>query len=397
MKGKIKQTRDRIVDYTKSTWDFIKEHPKEIIMVVGLGAGGYLLDKLTPRANAAQIKVRNVSWNEPQRKYDEFSQTISKTGDFYNEKFLTSEDNSHADDPTYILDAYTKEQNDPNLIGVNSKKQNTPGWNVYFEADIFITGPMSNDIEIIVVDANGLEHRKVIAYDVNNPSDFNEIPKDGTLFWKSLPPITSQPAGEYANWFVATPPIVPGDSAGPNETGKFEIGKLDGQNDYFDIKTISSQWLQTTEEGENYLEGDLNFDRIVNFKDFAIPAGYWWKTEDGNLISKLTTPALQGKYLKTFQEAMAKHFYGEDKVKPTRVAYLVMLPKKQRNNYGGIIPQLASKEQNIERKLQTPNNHQPTWARNQYLDDKLKLTKNYKAPTQNFSINTKQYQKRPAA
>ena len=78
--------------------------------------------------------------------------------------------------------------------------------------------------------------------------------------------------------------------------------------------------MQTTEKGENYLEGDLNFDRIVNFKDLAIMGEYWWMTESGEPISKVISPDVDGCYAREFQKSSIEKFYGKGKVKKVRIA-----------------------------------------------------------------------------
>ena len=223
------------------------------------------------KANASQIQARNVSFNGVD--YDEFRKTQMITGETFNESFLTSEDDSYIVS-TSVLDAYTKEPNDSNQISTNRKPPHTPGWFVYLGVNQFVLGPMSNDIEIIVDDANGLEHRKVITYDVNDSNTVYEVPKDGTLFWESLPPITNQPAGEYATWIVTTLPNVPGDIAGPNG-----VGKLDGKVDSYDLGALCDRWLDETSQDENYSWGDLDFSRMNNFRDFVVIANNYLKEE----------------------------------------------------------------------------------------------------------------------
>jgi hypothetical protein len=225
------------------------------------------------KANAAQIQARNVSFNGVD--YDEFRKTQMITGEAFNERFLTAEDDSYTVDPRSVLDAYTKEPNDANQISTNRKRFNTPGWFIYLGANQFVPGPMSNDIEIVIDNANGLEHRKVITYDVNNPNTVYDVPKNGTLFWEPLPPITNQPAGEYATWKIETPALVLGDIAGPNG-----IGELDGTVDAYDLKVIADEWLNETLVGENYNCSDVDYDRLTNFVDFSIIAGSWLKEEE---------------------------------------------------------------------------------------------------------------------
>ncbi len=322
MKEKIKKGLKKLAKFSKGTWNSVKNHPKEVIMVIGLGAGGYTLHESAPNAYAAdavEIQVNNVSWNGSD--YDYISDPVLYliTGDTFFERYVLGEDVDWILGLTNPnLTIHTQEPNDSNKMATSKKPPHNPGWAVYLGVKGSIAGPKSNEIEAIVNDANGLAHRKVIAYDKANSNTIHNIDKTlGVWTFITLPDIVNKQDETYAIWMVATPPNLPGDSAGPNG-----VGKLDGQNDYFDIDVIHSQWLQTTEEGENYLEGDLNFDRIVNFKDLAIPAGYWWMTEDGNPISKVFTPEHEGPYLAAFQESAIKNFY-DDKAKKVKVARLV--------------------------------------------------------------------------
>ena len=51
----------------------------------------------------------------------------------------------------------------------------------------------------------------------------------------------------------------------------------DGKQDYFDLKDLSDDWLNTTEVNTAYSLGDINRDRITNFKDFSYLAESWRK------------------------------------------------------------------------------------------------------------------------
>ena len=99
--------------------------------------------------------------------------------------------------------------------------------------------------------------------------------------------------------------------------------------------------------------------------DLSIFVNEWlWEADhlqEGGSQAK-ATPVLKGRYLKEFQKAMAKQFYG-DKAKKVIVARLVVLPQ----NYGmpqynqGIIPELlATKEETqtptLRRMLELSNN-----------------------------------------
>jgi len=152
---------------------------------------------------------------------------------------------------------------------INAKKENTP----YAEFDLalkaYLPGTRTNKLKFLMNDANGLENRRVITYDINDPNntvhDVNKDPGVITQFIAYY--LVNQPAGQYATWRIETPAVVPGDVAGPNG-----IGKLDGKVDYWDIKCIADDWLKQTFEGENYNWGDVDYDRVTNFKDFNIGA-----------------------------------------------------------------------------------------------------------------------------
>ena len=240
-----------------------------------VAVGAHIIDKMSPKVNAAEIKVRNTIFNGGT--YDQFAQTKLGTGKNYNEIFLTSEDSSHIEPWEYDLDIFTREFNDSNLIGLNRKLQNTPGCDIYLEAESAITSPFNNDLEIIVDNNEELDHRKVIAYDFNDPNTIYEIPKDGNLFWVSLSETTNLVPGEYAHWRVETPALVSGDIT--DSTGK--LGKLDGINDIYDLVAHASMWLDTTSaisNGGNYSWGDLDYSRKNDFGDFAISSGSWLDT-----------------------------------------------------------------------------------------------------------------------
>ena len=401
MKEKIKQTRDRIVDSTRNTLDFLKEHPKEIIMLIGLGGGVYTINKSAPKTYATQIKAQNVSWNGSD--YDYFSAPILYmiTGQNFFEKIVFPEDIKWIEGMTNPnLTIWTQEPNDSNQIATSRKPLHNRGWAAYLGVIGKIKGPaISNDIEVLVEDANGLEHRKLIGYDSSDANTVHELDKYN---WNiiTLPDLQNKENEVYAIWMFATPPNLPGDSAGPNDAGKFEIGKLDGQNDYFDIKTIGLQWLQTTEEGENYSEGDLNFDRIVNFEDFAIPAKNWWKTEDGNSISKVMDSSFN-RYEQTLQEANIKRFYG-DKVRKVTVLRIARALNQNTNHYAGLIPEIAENNRYQSENKPTlkqmlalsQNNHNNHLPKYETIDNKL--------PTNNHRVflaamNGKRLYKRPAA
>ena len=264
MKGKIKQGLEKVVN-------FVKDNSKTLIAVGGITFGGWMMDYTAPKVNAAEIQANNVSWNVSKNDYDEIRMTKMITGDNYHEKFLTSEDEPYVNDFSTCLTIFTKEFDDSNKMDINAKKGNTPGWDVYLGTNQFVTGPMSNDLELQVNSAQDLENRKVIAYNVEDPNTIYEVPKilvsQGGGIIIPLNPIQNQPAGEYAHWRVETPALVPGDCASAEGPGK-----LDGKVDLYDIQTLGSEWLNETVDNENFDNADVNYDGIVNFQDFAVMA-----------------------------------------------------------------------------------------------------------------------------
>ncbi|MHC4195461.1 MAG: hypothetical protein ACYSQZ_05900 [Planctomycetota bacterium] len=390
MKQEIKQNLEKIINFIKAPYNVVKEHPKEIILLVSTISGVYALNKLASKANAAEMQVNNVNYTGiPPYNYDYVSNPVLYliTGDSFFERYVLGEDWDWLLGPNPIpgkpaspnLTIHTQEPNDANKMATSKKPYHNNGWEVYLGVKGSIAGPIINDIEATVSDATGLDHRKVIAYDKTSPGTVQDIDKTpGVWTIISLPDVVNRQDEIYAIWMFATPPNLPGDSAGPNEAGKFEIGKLDGQNDYFDIKTITSQWLQATDPNQNYLEGDLNFDRIVNFEDFAIPAGYWWKTEDGNSISKLTPPIDRI----DLEEALnlATHLYGNkaQKNKPTLI--FIAYQNNQTPNQSlspDITERLLARKEDVqpsplEDQIQTINdNHKPLSRNYETIDQKL--------------------------
>ena len=152
--------------------------------------GGNLLNKFTPSACAAQIQVNNTSWNGST--YDYMSNPVLYliTGDTFSERYALGEDVDWISGPNPYnpapdnLTIHTQEPNDPNKMATSKKTPHNAGWEVYFGADGSIAGPVSNDIEVMVNDANGLEHRRLIAYDSNNPGTVYELDKTD---WNFIP------------------------------------------------------------------------------------------------------------------------------------------------------------------------------------------------------------------
>jgi hypothetical protein len=226
------------------------------------------------KANAAQIRASNVSWNGSSYDYSSSPDLIMITGENFFEKIVFPEDTSWILGPENPnLQIWSQEPNDSNKMGVSKKPYNTPGWEVYLGVRGTIAGPISNDIEVRVEDTSGLEHRKLIAYDSNDPNTVYELHKSD-WYIIPLPALQNKQDEVYAIWIFATPPNVPGDIAGPNG-----LGKLDGKVDFYDLGTLCDRWLDETSRDENYSWGDLDFSRMNDFRDFAVIANNWLKEE----------------------------------------------------------------------------------------------------------------------
>jgi len=251
-----------------------------LVLLCALFFGGIYADKLTPKANAADIQVQNVSWNGSEYVYFSGPVLYLITGDNYFERFVNpGEDNEWIESmENPDLTIWTQEPNDPTKISRSKKPYNTPGWEVFIGVRGTIVGPTSNDIEVMVNDPCGLEHRKLIAYNKTDPNTVYELDKSN---WNIIPLPTLQNKQDevYAIWIIATPPIVPGDIA--SDLG---IGVLDGTCDIYDLLVIVNEWLDFTLDGDNYDWSDVNYDRKTNYLDFPTN---WLESEP---ISKLSSP-----------------------------------------------------------------------------------------------------------
>lgn len=211
--------------------------------------------------NAGKIKIANYTSSGSVQFSSMYTKYLSDA----------NEAEDYADNSTFppYIEPWLKIHSNPygEELETDARPLNTPEVKFYLSVVGNINRRIDNSLKIKVEDTRGLEYREVIAYDVNNPSDFNEIPKDGSYHTVALPDLKNPPEGIYATWHIATPPIVPGDcgsAAGP--------GILDGQKDIYDVATVCSKWLEETFEGENYFDGDLNYDGINDFIDYTIAA-----------------------------------------------------------------------------------------------------------------------------
>ncbi len=255
MKGKIKQGLEKIVN-------FVKDNSKKAIAIGVVVAMSYA------PVNAAEIQIVNAlsPTNPSVDNMSAYMQTFSdanEINDIYDGDFLESPKSNAMEVFSYEPGVKSR---------VNTKPLNTP----YGEFNLGIKGEVTgnNVLRLRVNDAIGLEHRNVIAYDINDPNTIHDVPKNGDILEVSLSPLVNQPAGEYATWRIETPALVSGDCAsalGP--------GKLDGKVDNYDIQTLGSNWLNETFEGDNYNNADVNYDGLVNFKDFAIGANNYTSGE----------------------------------------------------------------------------------------------------------------------
>jgi len=142
-------------------------------------------------------------------------------------------------------------------------------FDIKLEANGFISYA-DNSLKFRVENSDGtLNHRRVIAYDITDPTNIYEIPKNGDIIEVPLPTLVNQPAGIYANWRVEMPRIVEGDI---NE---------DGKCDFLDYAILANEWMQvTTPTGTgDYMSSDLNIDRITDYKDLEAIAESWLMSE----------------------------------------------------------------------------------------------------------------------
>jgi hypothetical protein len=310
-----------------------------------------------------------------------------KHGSGWNERYIFGEDTvSNSQHPGQYIDISSKPYpGDTSVVIDRRNKEST----LPSDLIVMLTGQSSADggLYVSIPDANGYEHRNLTIQEIpdpNNPDNPNN------------PNLEYDIRDRWQNYGGYVPGSAPLQENVPRYWRVRVYTKLkgdvdeNGQVDHNDLKKITGDnWLKTTHDsndnyvGNNYDVGDRNHDGWNDFLDFTIIAKDWWMTEDGNSISKLTVPGLEGKYLAAFQESAIKNFYG-DKAKKVRIARLVAVPKdiSQNPNYrGGIIPQLSqgtyqnSQKPTLNQLLALSNNgHNGDLSRHySTIDDKLPL------------------------
>ena len=148
-------------------------------------------------------------------------------------------------------------------LHTDSRPINTFG--VYVHLPVFV-GSL-NTLEFVVQNSSYLDHKRIVAYDVNDPNTVYEI--DKTPCQPTQITLTDI-ANPYVIWKVEFLPVLPGDIEGPQG-----IGAIDGVVDSYDIQCLGQEWLQETLPEQDWLWSDLNYDRITNFDDFSIQAANW--------------------------------------------------------------------------------------------------------------------------
>ncbi len=193
-----------------------------------------------------------------------------------------------------------------------------------------------------------------------------------------------------------------------------------GQVDIDDLVLTGENWAKTTHDGNdnyvgnNYDVTDRNHDGWTDFVDFAIMAQDWYKTESGDLISKVTEPGMD-KYQQALREANIKNLYG-DKVQKVRVLRIARVsnPINPHGVYDKGLVQLAQNNGDYQplknqKPLEDKLSDEPENPENQSArpEPRFRIDKNgkkhyrgnpNKQPLDNrvVALDTK-YQKRPAA
>jgi hypothetical protein len=209
-----------------------------------------------------------------------------------------------------------------------------------------------------VIDPNNYTHRNLTVQEVNpnNPDDPNNT--NPIIDVMSLPIYNGLYRYDVPGTFLQ------------NIARMFRVGvytKLkgdvdeNGQVDVNDLKAVTdANWLKTTHDindnyiGNNYNVGDRNHDGWNDFLDFTIIGEDWWMTEDGNSISKVFTPQIEGPYLAALQESNIKNFYG-NKAKKVTVAKIARVLNQDTNHYKGLIPQLAENNRYQSEQSEKPS------------------------------------------
>ncbi len=267
----MRSTGGEVFLHGRDRFRIFKNHWQVILGIVALSL------ILTGNANAAEIQVTNFTTQPTTPTITNMSAYLGIYSD------ANESQDSHDGDFLNSLDDYAMEvsSNEPGVKSrINAKPFNTPcsTFDLGFYSKYGSSYPktINNKIKARVNDANGLEHRKVYVFNSNESADPNLYPvaKDGTIQTITLPNLINPSQGIYATWVIQTPANVEGDNSGPSGTGL-----LDGTVDFYDIRTLGDEWLQTTDAGQNYLNSDVDYSRITDFQDFAIMAKNWRQSE----------------------------------------------------------------------------------------------------------------------
>jgi hypothetical protein len=137
-----------------------------------------------------------------------------------------------------------------------------------FEGSIEV---VSNYLRFQVVDANFLHHRRVQAQQLlPAPGAIHTIPKDGSVYTVQLPGLQYPAEGPYALWLLTLERTLQGDL---NE---------DGRVDFRDFSLLAGQWHQTSsksEAGGAYHVSDIDLDRRVDARDLMGLSRCWLDAE----------------------------------------------------------------------------------------------------------------------
>jgi hypothetical protein len=253
--GRLEKIISSVKGSGKSVSNFIKNNAKYAVMIEAIAIAGYGLSG--GEARGATFQIANYSQDAS------YSTGFVKTLPDANEGRDIYDSNSVTRPWPNGLEVYFtpfEEKLDTTAI-----PENSPG----AEAKLGVKGYISNarnSLKIKVTNTTGLDYRKVIAYDINNPSDKINVDKTlNAITTIPLPNVIDKGEGVYAIWTIEAPAIVEGDIASESGTGI-----LDGKVDIYDIVPVCNEWLNETLDGENYKWSDINYDGITDFKDFAI-------------------------------------------------------------------------------------------------------------------------------
>jgi len=246
----------------KNILDFCKHNSKGLVfMGVGLSMG-YLINT----TNAERIMLKNSTTASNINKNNFYVETyLDDANEMEDNRDIPLEDVPPGPYPNDLM-IYSFPYD---VLETDARPWNTPGIEFFLEYDgsTLPSGGINNSVKVKVLDSNGLEHRKVMIYDLFDSNNIYEIPKDGSIYNIPLPNLTQEMADEeiYGDYFLATPALVPGDI-----TSSAGVGILDGKSDIYDLEAVADNWLNETLEGENYSWGDVTYDRITNFQDYVV-------------------------------------------------------------------------------------------------------------------------------